>query len=261
MARLARNLSPIGFGAFKIGRNEGTKYPSGYALPDAAAVARLLSAVLDMGINYIDTAPAYGLSEERIGRAIGHRKPEFLLSTKVGETFHNGTSEYDFSERGVRASIDASRTRLRVERLDLVFIHASRDDARVLRETDVVATLRDLRDEGVVGAAGLSGYTEAAFRVALDWADAIMVEYHPNDRSLGPIMAEAAERGIAVMIKKALAAGRLKPEDALPFILRNPAVTSVVVGSLDPDHLREDLRLAQAARASVGHAPDPKVSL
>ena len=53
-------MSPIGFGAFKIGRNEGIKYPQGYDLPDDARVERLLNEVLDLGINYVDTAPAYG---------------------------------------------------------------------------------------------------------------------------------------------------------------------------------------------------------
>src|SRR5437762_11531834 len=90
-------VTPIGFGAFKIGRNEKTKYAASYALPDEAAVERLLCGLLDMGVAYIDTAPAYGLSEERIGRAISHRRREFTLSSKVGESFQRGESQYDFS--------------------------------------------------------------------------------------------------------------------------------------------------------------------
>jgi len=77
-------VTPIGYGAFKIGRNEGIKYPQGYALPSEAEVGRLLNGVLDLGVNLIDTAPAYGLSEHRIGQAIGHRRREYVLSTKVG---------------------------------------------------------------------------------------------------------------------------------------------------------------------------------
>ena len=60
-------LSPLGFGAFKIGRNQGIKYEQAYELPSDKDVSQLLNAVLDAGVNYIDTAPAYGLSEERIG--------------------------------------------------------------------------------------------------------------------------------------------------------------------------------------------------
>ena len=70
LGRSNLNVSPIGFGAFKIGRNAGIKYPSAYDLPDQRAVNLLLGGVLDLGITYFDTAPAYGLSEERLGRAL-----------------------------------------------------------------------------------------------------------------------------------------------------------------------------------------------
>ena len=80
-------LSPIGFGAFKIGRNEKTKYSGDYSLPDQGAVNALINGIADLGINYIDTAPAYGLSEERLGVALAGRRDEFVISTKVGENF------------------------------------------------------------------------------------------------------------------------------------------------------------------------------
>ena len=60
-------LSPIGFGAFKIGRTEGAKYAEAYSLPSDAEATALVHAVLDLGITLIDTAPAYGVSEERVG--------------------------------------------------------------------------------------------------------------------------------------------------------------------------------------------------
>ena len=248
MAGIGRAVSPIGFGAFKIGRTEGAKYPLPYDLPDFDQAARLLDGLLDLGIRYLDTAPAYGVSEERIGRAIGHRRAEFLLSTKVGETYDNGRSTFDFSERAVRESLDRSRARLRADTLDLVFVHAQHDDVDVLIHSDVVSTLRKKREEGVVAAIGLSGYTEPAFRLGLEWADALMIEYHPLDRSLEPVIAEAARRGVAVMVKKPLASGRLDPEQAIEFILSNPGVTSVVVGSLNLDHLAEAARIARRVR-------------
>jgi aryl-alcohol dehydrogenase-like predicted oxidoreductase len=251
MARLDRILSPIGFGAFKIGRNQGIKYPSTYELPDVQVVERLLNGVLDCGINFIDTAPAYGMSEERIGFTIAHRRHEFLLSTKVGETYERGESSFEFSDQGVRASIVRSLRRLRTDRLDLVFIHANRDDLRVARESDAAGTLCALRDQGTVGAVGLSAYTPQAFRVAMDWADALMLEYHPDDTSLEPIIGEAAGRGVAVFVKKPLASGRLNPETALPYVLGNPGVRSAVVGSLDLDHIRENLRIAAEVRGSL----------
>ena len=159
MARLMLPLSPLGYGAFKIGRNVGTKYDHAYELPDPATVDKLLNGVLDLGINYIDTAPAYGTSEESIGQAISHRRGEFVLSTKVGEFFEGGISRYDFSAEAVRKSVEASLRRLRTDVLDLLIIHSSRDDLRVVEKTDIVTTLMSLRESGMVRGIGLSGYT------------------------------------------------------------------------------------------------------
>jgi len=244
MAKLTRSLSAIGFGAFKIGRNQQAKYGHNYDLPDERAVESLLNGILDLGINYIDTAPAYSVSEELVGRTVAHRRDEFVLSTKAGESFDDGASVYDFSELAVRHSVERSLRRLRTEVLDIVFIHAGRDDFRVVRETEAPATLMSLRAAGLVSAIGLSGYTAEGFRAALPWADAIMLEYHCDDTTLAPIIAEAASRGLTVVVKKGLASGRLKPADSIPFILGNAGVSSLVVGSLSLHHIRDNLRIA-----------------
>src|SRR5262245_9166187 len=111
-------VSPIGFGAFKIGRNQATKYAAPFELPDEAAATRLLNELLDLGVNFINTAPAYGLSESRIGTAIGHRRDEYVLSSKVGETFADGTSSFDFSRRAIESSVQRSLARLKTDVLD-----------------------------------------------------------------------------------------------------------------------------------------------
>ncbi|MHC4066323.1 MAG: aldo/keto reductase, partial [Planctomycetota bacterium] len=207
MALSGLNVTTIGFGAFKIGRNRKIKYARDYDLPDAQAVERLLNGVLDLGINYIDTAPAYGLSEERIGGSIGHRREEFALSTKVGEIFDGQASTYDYSARATRESVERSLQRLRTDGLDLVFVHSNGQDLEILQHTDVVPTLQALRDEGVVAAIGFSGYTIEGLRAALAWADAIMVEYNREDHSREAVIAEAAAKNVAVMVKKGLASG------------------------------------------------------
>jgi aryl-alcohol dehydrogenase-like predicted oxidoreductase len=249
LGRTGLAVPPLGFGAFKIGRNQGIKYPSGYDLPDDAAVSRLLNGVLDLGCTLIDTAPAYGLSEERIGRAIGHRRSEFVPSTKVGETFADGTSTYDFTRSGVEQSLQRSRDRLQTDVLDVVFIHSNGDDLAILRDTDVVAVLREWRDRGAIRAIGLSGKTVAGARAALAWADAIMVEYHLDDRSHAGAIAEAAAQGIGVFVKKGLASGRLPPADAIRFVVETPGVTSLIVGGLNLDHFAANWQTAvEAAR-------------
>ncbi|MCY2963228.1 MAG: aldo/keto reductase, partial [Planctomycetota bacterium] len=232
LGKTGLSISPIGFGAFKIGRNEKIKYPLPYDLPDDLAVSRLLNGVLDLGITHIDTAPAYGVSEERIGRTLASRRQEFVLSTKVGEIFENGASHYDFSQTAVRESVARSLRLLRTEILDIVCIHAPADDLRVLRETDVVETLKELQRAGTIRAIGFSGKTVPAALEALDWADLLMIEYHVNDRSHAGVIATACERGVGVLVKKGLASGHLPADVAIPFVLNTVGVTGLVVGGL-----------------------------
>ena len=244
LGRSAIEVSPIGFGAFKIGRNTGVKYPKAYDLPDGETVARLIDGLLDLGINYIDTAPAYGLSEERLGAVLSGRRGNLVLSTKVGETFSNGRSTYDFSATGIRESVQRSLQRLRTDMIDLVLIHSDGNDMRILGETDAVPTLTALRDEGVIRAIGLSGKTVEGARAALSWSDVLMVEYNDRDRTHAGVIAEAAERGVGIVVKKGLASGRLAPEQAIRFVLGTAGVCSLVVGSLSLDHIKENVVVA-----------------
>jgi aryl-alcohol dehydrogenase-like predicted oxidoreductase len=239
-------VSPIGFGAFKLGRNQGTKYAQRYELPDAAAVQRLIDGVLDLGINLVDTAPAYGVSEDRVGVALGQRRAEVVLSTKVGEEFADGVSTYDFSRDAVNASLERSLRRLRTDAVDLVLVHAHRDDAQILDATDVVETLARAKERGVTRLVGWSGKTVEAAHRALAWADVLMVEYHADDTSHAGVIEAARARGVGVLVKKALASGRLPAETALPFALARPGVSSAVVGGLSLENMRANVRIASA---------------
>ncbi|MEX0726881.1 MAG: aldo/keto reductase [Planctomycetaceae bacterium] len=238
-------LPVIGYGSMKIGRNQGIKYPNAYDLPSDAECERLLNAILDLGMTYIDTAPAYGLSEERIGRAVAHRRKEFLLSTKVGENFENGVSSFDYSDAGVRASIERSLRRLQTDVLDLVFIHSNGDDVHIMNDTAVVAVLQDFKHRGVIRAIGMSGKTVEGARQALDWADAIMVEYNLQNPAHAEVMHEAHDRGVGVVVKKGLGSGHLPAGEAIRFVLDHSPVTSVVIGGLNVEHLQENLQHAR----------------
>ena len=244
LGRSAIEVSPIGFGSFKIGRNTGVKYPQAYDLPDDDAVARLVDGLLELEINYIDTAPAYGLSEERLGAVLAGRRGDLVLSTKVGETFDNGRSTYDFSADGIRESVQRSLQRLHTETIDIVFIHSDGDDMRILAETDAVPTLTALRDEGVIRAIGLSGKTVEGARAALSWSDVLMVEYNDHDRTHAGVIAEAARLGVGIVVKKGLSSGRLSPEPAIRFVLGTTGVGSLVVGSLNLEHIRDNVTVA-----------------
>ena len=244
LGRTGLNLSPLGFGAFKIGRNQGTKYATSYELPDDASVSVLLNSILDLGCNVIDTAPAYGLSEQRIGATLSHRRSEFVLSTKVGETFENGKSTFDFSADSVRRSLERSLRLLKTDLLDIVFIHSNGDDRRILEETDTADILQEFRARGLIRAIGMSGKTVEGATLALTWADALMVEYHLNDTSHDVLIEQARMKGVAVYVKKGLSSGALPASAAIPFILRNSGVTTLVVGGLSLDHFRENWAIA-----------------
>ena len=177
-------VSAIGYGALKIGRNQGMKYPQAFDLPDEADAGRLLNTCLDLGINYIDTARAYGLSEERIGKAIAHRRREYVLSSKAGEIFENGQSRYDYSPAALRASVETSLKLLNAEAIDVLFIH-TKDDLHVQNHTDAVPTFQAMKAAGLVRYIGLSAKTPVGAEQALTWADALMVEYNSEDR--GPL--------------------------------------------------------------------------
>lgn len=250
LGRTDLHVTPIGFGAFKIGRNEGIKYALGYDLPTDAESDRLLLGVVDeLGIRYIDTAPAYGLSEERVGRALGSRK-DVVISTKVGESFERGVSQFDFTDAGVRRSVARSLQRLRRDALDIVFVHSSGDDLSIQRSEDVVSTLRELKSKGDIRAIGFSGKTVDGALAAIDvargtaWADVLMVEYNLVDQSHENVIREANAHDVGVVIKKGLASGALPPREAVQFILRNRGVSSMVIGGMNLDHVRSNVRSA-----------------
>lgn len=243
------DVTHIGYGAFKVGRNLGAKYPDAYELPDDGESDELLNAMLDLGIGLIDTAPAYGLSEHRVGRALAERRSEFTLSTKVGETFDAGRSAWDFSPEAIRSSVDRRLERLRCESVDLLLVHSDGRDLEIQRDQRISDTMRRLRDKGRTRAIGFSGKTEAGLMESLQWADAIMVEYHLEAREMEQVIRAAGEMGVGVLVKKALGSGHLDPAAALDFLANESPVrdciSSIVIGSLSPERMAANIRLIE----------------
>lgn len=258
--RLGRSdvvVPALGFGSFKIGRNQSIKYARAYDLPGEDEAATLLNGVLDLGSSLIDTAPAYGCAEARIGRHLAARRSEFVLSTKVGEQFEDGISTYDFTPSSVEASARRS-----VERLggpvDILLVHADADDLRRSADPGLIASLVALREAGLTRLIGFSGRSETATRTAFAWADVVMIEYHHELPGAAVLLAEAHHRGIGTMVKKALASGRHDAETALRFALENPHVDSVIVGGLNLSHLRQNVAIACAVRGEGSRAIDER---
>ena len=248
-------VSPLGLGTVKFGRNQGVKYPRAFELPSDRDALALLETAWDLGINLLDTAPAYGASEERLGRLLRQCRRDWVVVTKVGEEFHDGVSRFDFSAAATRASVERSLRRLGVEALDAVLIHSDGDDLSILEREAVLPTLLDLKRAGWVRAVGMSTKTVAGGLRAVECCDLVMVTYNLRQREELPVIraARAAHKG--VLIKKGLLGGHLDQVAeadpvlaALRLIFAEPGASSAVVGTLDPAHLRANVAAEEALR-------------
>jgi aryl-alcohol dehydrogenase-like predicted oxidoreductase len=243
-------VSLIGLGTVKFGRNEGVRYPAAFELPTDRDLARLLDAAHDHGIDLLDTAPAYGTSEERLGALLHGRRHRWVLSTKVGETFTDGMSRFDFSAASIRASVERSLVRLRTDVLDIVLVHSDGDDVGIVRNGETLDALEDLKRAGKIRTFGVSHKTLAGGFESIARSDVVMTTYNANDSTMAPVIARAAEVRCGVLIKKPLASGTLGPARA-ESLLRTaalPGVSSIVVGTTDPEHLAENVAAVSSVR-------------
>jgi len=234
-------VSPLGLGTVKFGRNTGVRYPSGFDLPSDRDIEELLDLSREAGINLLDTAPAYGTAEARLGKLLRVRE-DWVISTKVGERYEAGTSTFDFSAAATHASIEQSLRRLHTDYLDIVFVHSDGNDLKIIDETDVLETLEAHKAAGRIRAIGVSTKTVDGGLRALEVADAVMVAWHPDDQSQAPVLGRAAERKKGVLVKKALASGHAAdPAASLRFVLGHATVTAAVIGSINPRHVEANI--------------------
>lgn len=252
------SVSALGLGTVKFGRNTGVKYPTAFDLPDDSTIRNLLAQARELGINLLDTAPAYGSSEARLGQLLDNRH-DWVLATKVGEEFDGARSSFDFSGNHVRRSIERSLQRLKTDYLDLVLIHSDGNDEQILRQTDCVAALRDCQQRGLVRAIGMSTKTEAGGMLAADLLDVVMVTFNLQQQDRNAVAhAHALNKG--VLVKKGLMSGHVhanaaeeKPRDlvreSLQLAFTTAGIHTMIVGTLNAAHLRSNV---EATKAVVG---------
>jgi aryl-alcohol dehydrogenase-like predicted oxidoreductase len=249
-------VSPLGLGTVKIGRNRQVKYPRAFELPDDGQVRELLALARDLGINLIDTAPAYGCSEERLGRLLPGPRDAWVIVSKVGESFVDGESRFDFSAAGTRRSVERSLRRLGTDYLDAVLIHSDGDDLRILEREPVLETLIDLKREGLIRAHGMSSKTLAGGLRVVELCDLVMAGLNLEYRDELPVLAAARAAGKGVLIKKGLQSGHAAAGGGVPaalgYIFAQPGVSSVIVGTIDAGHLRQNVDAARAALRGPG---------
>ncbi len=243
------SVSVLALGSTKFGRREGVKYPNDFALPTDGQLRELLALAKAEGINLVDTAPAYGSSEARIGALIG-ADDHWRIATKVGETFVDGRSHFDFAPSAIRASVERSRRHLRRDVLDIVLLHLSDDDTEILHDGAAVATLLELREQGLITAVGASTKNLAAGLAAVEQCDLVMITLNPSDRTQLPVLTAARNAGKGILIKKPLDSGHHgNTADALAALVREAGVGSVVVGTINPSHLADNCTAVRRALA------------
>lgn len=250
-------ISPVGLGTVKLGRNEQVKYPKAFKIPDDRDALNLLALARDLGINLLDTAPAYGNSEARLGKLINDQRHSWVICTKVGETFEKGQSKFDFTPEHIRFSITRSMKRLGTDYLDMVLVHSSGDDVAIIRRYGCLEVLADLKREGQVLASGMSTKTVEGGLLALEQSDCAMVTWNLNEQSEQGVLDYAKEHSKAIIVKKALASGHLCVEGqdsiqaCMDFVFSHAGVSAAVLGTINPDHLRHNVRAVMQALEKV----------
>lgn len=247
----------------------------GVRVVDDEAADSFLNLVLDSGINFIDTAPDYGVAEERIGKYIGSRRDEFYLATKCGCDYVQHDDHIEIAHRWekqvINRNVEMSLDRLKTDYIDLLQFHGG--DAQTLTETGLIDQLVDLKQQGVIRYLGVSSKTpNLAGLIELGVFDTFQIPYSCLAPEHDELMTRAKESGAGVIIRGGVAHGGPDAEIQRPqlndvweaaqideivpdgvsraeFILRNtlchPACDTTIVGTCNPDHLRENISAAQ----------------
>lgn len=243
-------MSPLGWGTTKIGRNQGVKYPSSFSIPGDTQVKNILSLCQELGINTLDTAPAYGNSEQRLGKLLSNRH-DWVIINKVGEEFINGESIFDFSAKHTRLSVERSLQRLKTDYIDAVLVHSDGNDCDIITNNEVLPALAELKKAGLIRSFGVSTKTVTGGLLALEHSDIAMVTYNLKEKSEGEVIRRAIEGNQGILLKKAFASGHICKEEnidpiqaSMDFIFEAPGVSSAIIGSIQEKHIKHNVECA-----------------
>lgn len=217
-------LTPVGIGTAPIG--SGKDWGVWWGPQDTGEGARAIRRALDLGVNWIDTAPFYGWgrAEEIVAGAVEGRRDEVLLFSKCGTIPHGDGSRMDLSPARIRRDVEASLTRLRTDRIDLMQIH---DVDRGTPIEESWSELMRLVEEGKIRHCGISNHPVEAIERALGVGPVAALQYQYSLLHRDPesdILPLASRRGLGVLTWGPLASGFLA--DAFE------------IDALDPDDFR-----------------------
>jgi aryl-alcohol dehydrogenase-like predicted oxidoreductase len=267
LGRTGLNVTMLGYGAMEL---RGA--PRGRDVNDEQAKT-ILNAVLDAGINYIDTSIDYGGSEERIGKFISHRRSEYFLASKCGclvgapPAPKGERTPHVFTRENIVTGVNQSLARMKTDYLDLVQFHSNPSLER-LAEHDAIGVLQDLQREGKIRFIGVSGVLpNLPDQISLGVFDAYQIPYSALEREHEDLITRASEAGGGIVIRGGAAQGApsddkqagkgwdrwqeaalddlLDGMSTMEFILRftftHPDMDTNIVGTINPDHLRNNV--------------------
>ncbi len=247
-------VTPIGLGTVKLGRNQGVKYPTAFNIPDNKAATNLIAHAKTLGINLIDTAPAYGTSEERVGQLLKGQRDDWVICSKVGEEFDNGKSSFNFTPEWSQQSCTRSLQRLNTDYIDIMLVHSDGNDLHIINDYGILDALADLKKQGLIRAIGMSTKTKEGGLLAAEKSDVVMVSYNLEYTEEEQVIDYCAIHNKGVLIKKAFGSGHIchnQPgnpvQESVSFIFSKAGVASVIVGTINPQHLVENVAAINVA--------------
>ncbi len=244
-------VSRLGLGTVKFGRNQGVKYPNGFEIPDEIFLSEFLQTAKSLGINMLDTAPSYGQSEERLGRLLQDQRKDWVIIGKAGEEFENGVSSYNFTADHFKYSLERSLKRLNTDYLDALLIHSDGRDMEILSDENLISTLHEFKEQGLVRAVGASTKTVAGGIMALELLDMVMATYNPDYRDEKAVLDYALKNNKSIILKKALSSGHnTDVETAMRFAFDHKGVNAIIIGTINPEHLHQNAEIMRKTMIS-----------
>ena len=227
LGKTGRRVSRLGFGGIPIQRidAEGTK----------ALVRKLVEA----GVNYIDTARGYTVSEEYLGYALEGIRDKFVLATKGR----------GLTKEAMAADVETSLKNLRTDYIDLYQFHnPSLSDLKTITGPGgALEALQEAKAAGKIGHIGLTAHSVAVFAKALemDWVETVMFPYNIVESQGEELIRQCGEKNVGFVCMKPLAGGAIENATlALRYILTNPNVTVAIPGMAAEGELAQNLAAA-----------------
>lgn len=223
LGKTGLKISRLGFGGIPIQRinAEGTK--------------ELMVKLVEAGVNYIDTARGYTVSEEYLGYALEGIRDKFVLATKSMAR----------TKEAMAKDIDISLKNLRTDYIDLYQIHNpnAADLEAVQKEGGALEALLEAKAAGKIGHIGVTLHAADLFKVAVeyDWVETIMFPYNVVETQGEKLIDRCAERNIGFIAMKPLAGGAIDDTAlAMRFIANNPSVTVVIPGMEKAEQIQQN---------------------